>query len=641
METIPFYLEINSLYEKHLSRKVDYEGLCTYSKLFQNNKMNVDKLEYIILNSSEYKNKDTETNSEELEVSRNLNIEWDLLNAYKNDKKDKFDWLVSRKYQKPENGMFTVLITNWKRIQFLKKCFESVIQCGITDIVISNCCLTNETLAFFKEVSDKYPYVRIVTTNTDHGCNQLWLQGLYYVTTPYVLILHDDDELSSLMKNYKNTIDDILFYNKNLSLLFWDAYILEDNEILDEYHKSWKHPEGRYNSQDFLQDYEKATYPLSPVVQIMKTDLCVQVLSETKTYFQESKYYSKPTMMLGNEIMMTLRSLNQKSVIYYLDKPLTLYGRHGESESEIYIKNESDILKKGYLNARKYFSEHKENVQITDPQYVHIVNIWSPKNSDDYRRHKYACDNWYEFYEKGLMSPRFIYDAEFTRMSDCVGDKRKMPFIKDVIEFGSKHLQNNDVVVLTNADISFSSDAFHKLKQNVEKYGCTFSFRRDSKKQIDKLSFRSDEISSEMDWYVGSDMFAFKKSWWTKWSGLFPDLIIGKPNWDWIMRIIMGYSVIGSKVLNQTLETYGNIVETKDVIYHEKHESYAELSNVYYKDEANQWNWYVAKRWFEFMTNGDILQIDGGHVFEVLPELRHTGWHNYINCMEKTWIKYK
>lgn len=639
METLPFYDEINSLYEKYLDRKVDYEGLCTYSKLFKTNKMNKDKLEFIIINSPEYKEKETKE-TPDTELTRSMKIGWDLIQAYKHDKKDEKDWLLKRNYKKSEHGMFTVLITNWKRLTFVRNCFESVIQAGITDIVISNCCLTKETLAFFKEVSDKYPFVKIVTTEADHGCNQLWLQGLYYVTTPYVLILHDDDELSSLMKGYKTIIDDILFYNENLSLLFWDAYILENEEISDEYHKSWKHPEGKYKAREFLTDYEKAIYPLSPVVQIMKTDLCIEVLSETKTYFQESKYYSKPTMMLGNEIMMTLRSLNQDSVIYYLDKPLTLYGRHEESESEIYVKDGSDVLKKGYLNARKYFAQHKEQVQQTDAQYIHVVNVWAPKHNEDYRRHKYAMNNWYSFYEKGDMVPRFMYDDEFTRMSDCVGDKRKMPFLHDIINIASQNLQDNDVILLTNADISFASDALVKLKQNVRKYGCTFSFRRDSTEPIEQMVYRSEDIQAEFAWYVGSDLFAFTKSWWKRWGGLFPDFIIGKPNWDWVMRVLMGYSVIGKKVFRQTLETYGTTVETKDIIYHEKHDSYAELQNVYMKDQANQWNWYLAKRWFQFMTQHKLDELDGGHVFQNIPALRHQGWHNYIETMERTWSSY-
>ena len=102
----------------------------------------------------------------------------------------------------------------------------------------------------------------------------------------------------------------------------------------------------------------------------------------------------------------------------------------------------------------------------------------------------------------------------------------------------------------------------------------------------------------------------------------------------------MGYSVIGKKVFRQTLETYGTTVETNDIIYHEKHDSYAELQNVYMKDQANQWNWYLAKRWFQFMTHHKLDELDGGHVFQNFPPLRHNGWHRYIETMERTWSSY-
>ena len=639
METLPFYEEINSLYEHHLGRKVDYEGLCTYSKLFQSKKMTADKLEFIILNSPEYKNRKTET-TDELQIERNMKMKWDIIHAYESNKDDHKDWLIKRKFSMAENSMFTVLITNWKRDQFVKKCFESVIRAGITNIVISNCCLTTYCLAFLKEVSDKYPFVKIVTTETDHGCNQLWLQGMYYVTTPYVLVLHDDDELSSMMKHYKPVLEDILFYNKDLYFVFWDAYILENDEITDEYHKSWKNPEGKYKTSDFLRDYEKATYPLSPVVQIMRTDICIRALSECKTYFTEDKYFSKPTMMLGNEIMMTLRSLQHNGILYYLDKPLTLYGRHDGSESEIHVRSESNALKNGYIAARKYFSEHKEDIQQTDGQFVHVVNTFWPKAEEDYRRHKYAMNNWYQFYEKGDMTPRFIYDGEFTRMSKCVGDQRNMPFIKDIIDIAIQNLQKNDVIVLTNADISFAANAMKEIKKRIIKYGCTFSFRRDSNNIIDREDYTTDDVMTYFDWYVGSDMFAFTKNWWMRWKDLFPDLIIGKPNWDWIMRTLMGYSVIGNDVFSQTLETYGSVVETPNAIYHEKHESYAERSEIYYRDPANQWNWMIAKEWFEFMTKYNLDELDGGHVFKNVNQTVHQGWHTYIQHMKRTWSSY-
>lgn len=641
METLPYYEEINSVYEEFLDRKVDYDGFTTYSKAFMRGKLNRNALITIIKSSDEFKKKMIKEPVKEDVIDRHMNIEWDMIHAYKNDRKSKEEFLVSRKYvNNKSKSNLTVLITNWKRETFVKKCFESVLHAGIENIVISNCSLTKEGLAFLKEVSDKYPSVKIVTTEEDHGCNQLWLQGLYYVTTKYVLILHDDDELSPTMKEYIDKIEDALKL-KDLYFVFWNGYILENDTVTDEYHKNWNREEGFYKTEDFLVDYVNATYPLSPVVQIMRTDICIKTLTECKNNFIDEKYYSKPTMMLGNEIMMTLRTLeNMGKEIYYIDAGLTLYGRHNQSESEIHLRNESDELKRGYENARKYFADNPYWGEVSKGSIIHAINIFHPKHESDLRRHLYAMNNWYYFYEKNEMTPRFIYDEEFTRMSDQVGDNRKMPFVKDIINLAFKHLNEEDIVIITNSDISIATNGIKSVRKMITKHECCFSFRRDHYGELEKVLWTIDDVNT-LQWYVGSDLFAFTKRWWNRWGELFPDLLIGKPNWDWIMRCLMGYSIKGNEIWKQTINDIGNVACCEDIIYHEKHDSYAEKPEVYLTDKANMWNWVLAKEWFKVMTNDKLEELDGGEIFNNFNEeeiVKNYGeWFAYIKYMKKIW----
>lgn len=641
METLPFYDSINNVYESILKRKVDYDGFCTYTKLFSSKKMTEEKLEMILKASDEYKKLNIkESKPSSLNTVREFTIDWDILGAYKSDSKIKEEFLLSRKLEKQNTSdMFTFVITNWKRLDMVKKCFESILNAGFTNIVISNCGLDKNTLGWLKEVSDKYSFVKIVTTKKDLGVNQLWLQGLYYVTTPYVCIFHDDDEVHPNIKNYRNKINELLSL-ENLYFMFWDAIILENNKITTEYHSNWDRSEGYYTTDDYLTTYLKATYPLSPVVQIMKTDICIRVLSECKYNFTTEEHFSKPTMMLGNEIMMTLRTLEHKNkAIYYIDKALTLYGRHPMSESEIYVQSKEDTLINGYKCAREYFSNNPYYGPVTKRNFIHVVNIFNPSNEDDHRRHFQAIKNWYQFYEKGIITPRFIYDNEFERNSTHVGDKKSMPFIKDIINISIRYLRDNDVIILTNSDILFANDFIPNVRPYIEKYGCSFGFRYDSYEEIDDINMSSEDIESLLKWYVGSDVFVFTKQWWTRWGSLFPDLLIGKPNWDWIMRVLMGYSVKGEQIWCQDLQSIGNIVNCNACIYHEKHESYAELQDNYFKDNANLWNWNVAKEWFTFMKPDG--NIDGFEIFNNVKSLNTNGWNEYIKLMKMNWVSYK
>jgi len=654
METLPYYEEINGIYDRLLGRKVDYDGFCTYSVLFEKGKMNERKLENILKNSNEYKKREvggeeeTEAEGEEAfnGIKRETNVVWDVIGAYKTDKKDIKETLLKRKYEKSgSDSLFSVVITNWKRTEFLKRCFESIVKCGIKNIIISCSSLSREGLVVLKEIMDKHRHVKVVATEGDLGVNQLWLQGLYYVNTPYVLIMHDDDEMCNLMEDYLVKIENIL--DTDVELLWWDGLILEtdedgDAELTHEYHSNWNRNSGYYKTQEYLEDYKKAVYPVSPVVQILKTKTCIDVLSECKSNFRSNEHFSKPTMMLGNEIMLTLRTLENKNKdIYYLNKPLTLYGRHSGSESEIYVQNEDNTLKKGYSAARNYFLENPNYGIVNEGNLIHLVSMFSPKCENDERRHLYAMNNWYRFYEKGVITPRFIYDNEFTRMSKDVGDKRNMPFIKDIIDIGFENLRDEDVIVLTNSDISFTTDAFKYIKKYTKKYGCCFAFRYDSQQMIeDETWYSSHELDAYFDWYVGSDVFAITKAWWKRWGPMYPDLLIGKPNWDWIMRSLMGYSIIGDKVWNQSLDTIGNIANCGSIIYHEKHESYAELKDLYFNDKANLWNWKIAYEWFKEISNG---KVDGMDIFENIKNkhMNYIGWNGYISYAKRFWHLFK
>ena len=119
METLPYYEEINGIYDRLLGRKVDYDGFCTYSVLFEKGKMNERKLENILKNSNEYKKREvggeeeTEAEGEEAfnGIKRETNVVWDVIGAYKSDKKDIKETLLKRKYEKSgSDSLFSVVI---------------------------------------------------------------------------------------------------------------------------------------------------------------------------------------------------------------------------------------------------------------------------------------------------------------------------------------------------------------------------------------------------------------------------------------------------------------------------------------------------------------------------------------------------
>lgn len=586
---------IKQAYEETLGREADPSGLKSYKDQHNKSWTTLEDLTNILKGSGEYQ--------EKIKTKTKL----DTLNQ-----KVQVPWELKRTYKHPRNLdaiPITVVITNWKRLEFLKPCVESILRSGIPNIVVSCCETSPETLTWLDTQPDS---IKVTHIEGDLGCNRLWLNGLYHVQTPYVLVMHDDDELSV---DFKDSLVDICnILAEKPSMVWWDGIIKEDGKVTNEYHANFSGKEGWVESKTFLNEYIGGLYPMSPVVQIMNTQSCIRALNECDTHFTDSKYFSKPAMMLGNEITMTCRSLLTADKCYYFNRGLTYFGRHPGSESEIYMQNGQDDLKRGYKAARDYLKASLYKPLKSEGSIVHVVNPFLPRDPDDIRRHVYACNNWKREYERGHMIPLHIADSEFRRDSSHVGDKKKMPFINDILDISSHNIQDHDIIVLTNADISFATDAHVKIREAVSRHGCCFSFRYDAYEPLEQAQYTSEEVQDHLQWYVGSDMFAMTKAWWLKWKTIIPLLLIGKPNWDWIFRVTMGYSIEGGRVFDKSLESAGDVCEVKGVIYHEKHDSFAEQASVYFRDPANVWNWRAAMDFFSFMAAGK--RVDGTEIFD-------------------------
>ena len=460
---------IKQAYRETLGRHADPSGIRSYKSQHKKSWETLGELTRLLMNSNEYSS--------------------NKLRADAKTKRDKTNsvvvvpWELSRKYTRPINPVLiplTVVITNWKRLEFLKSCVASVLSSGIPNIVVSCCETSPDTLEWLSLQPDT---VKVTYIENDNGCNSLWLNGLYQVQTPYVIVMHDDDELSADFKD--NLVDVCNILAEKPSLVWWDGIIKEDGKVTDEYHANSSKAEGWVKSEDFLKDYIGGLYPMSPVVQIMKTDSCIRALNECSDHFVDPKYFSKPTMMLGNEITMTCRTLLTGPRAYYFNRGLTYYGRHAGSESEIYVQNGNDDLKRGYAAARAYLKTNLKVPLASQGSLVHVVNHFLPGDPDDRRRHVYARNTWQREYRKGNMIPRHLADSEFSRNSSHVGDKKRMPFIRDIIAASMVNLQDNDIVVLTNADISFTTDAHTNIRKRVsDNKGCCFSFRYDAESPL-------------------------------------------------------------------------------------------------------------------------------------------------------------
>jgi hypothetical protein len=251
-------------------------------------------------------------------------------------------------------------------------------------------------------------------------------------------------------------------------------------------------------------------------------------------------------------------------------------------------KNIMDLLDNIKYESIKNDIDFGNSDSDNDNFIIHVSSIYRPKDNDSIRRNEFAQKTWKNLYESGNVIPAMLYD-----------DNGELPKIKDIFEWGYKFCKNDDDIILyTNSDICLTEDAYDKILESCKKYKCTFSFRKDfdiidTMKSI--VDVKNSKYSDGSKTPKGADVFAVTKNWWDNWRDYLPDgQFIGRPTWDWTLRISMGKSIEGDVVFNQKFEDQGSICETPNISYHENHESYWKKFDTSENTKIS-YNWMMEK----------------------------------------------
>lgn len=157
--------------------------------------------------------------------------------------------------------------------------------------------------------------------------------------------------------------------------------------------------------------------------------------------------------------------------------------------------------------------------------------------------------------------------------------KHKLPKIKDMINsVADKNINDDDIIFIVNSDISIVP-GLTGLLMEIGKNGAAFFHRHDFKR-LEKPLISEVEIQRG-SWYIGSDAFAFTKSWWLRNRDIYPDMYYAREAWDMVFR-------------NMIKRSRG--IEIFTSIYHEKHKSFWEAKeNINCKENSH--NRSVGKEW--------------------------------------------
>jgi hypothetical protein len=96
-------------------------------------------------------------------------------------------------------------------------------------------------------------------------------------------------------------------------------------------------------------------------------------------------------------------------------------------------------------------------------------------------------------------------------------------------------------------------------------------------------TFTSSELA-QIKTYSGTDLFCFTKDWWKQNREIFPDMLLGREGFDWVLRRLMLYE-------------YPNAELTEPVVYHYSHKSqWCQLPYIV-NNKGQIHNRNLAKQW--------------------------------------------
>lgn len=221
---------------------------------------------------------------------------------------------------------------------------------------------------------------------------------------------------------------------------------------------------------------------------------------------------------------------------------------------------------------------------------VHAASIYKSNNAEENGRNTRAQRTWNMLYSRhaGMFVPS--YAANAIRSSADLGDKRILPYLKDVIACAIEDCdRDEDIVLYTNADSFLIQESLNILVPCVTDKKRGYSHRR----EIDKIPrswFTQEDLLGRAEKSQGVDAFAFTKRWWLENADEYPDFFIGCEGFDWILKFMMG--------LDSRIE---------DFVYHLQHQ-FPLWSQSRTISPANLYNRRLSVEWVNGRADKDMIK---------------------------------
>lgn len=223
----------------------------------------------------------------------------------------------------------------------------------------------------------------------------------------------------------------------------------------------------------------------------------------------------------------------------------------------------------------------------------HCVQIRDTKDQRVLR----ARESWEKMYSVGTVKPIHIPDS-FNRTAEIIGDKRKLPFLRDILKIAADNISDSDILIFTNDDVAFGARSVEQSVLKLNHVPIVTGARSDV-----------DNVSSPTDFrrHLGRDFVAFRGDWLRKNINLIPDFIVGASEWDLVVAA-MARKHCGIEMICDNIGVVFPECEIPfKLITHEPHDAVWQRAENVNTSPSQKHNRALAEEWFR--SNSRSLKL--------------------------------
>jgi len=173
------------------------------------------------------------------------------------------------------------------------------------------------------------------------------------------------------------------------------------------------------------------------------------------------------------------------------------------------------------------------------------------------------------------------YSTIGRRTSRDLGDVRSVPYVNDLFDKGVDVAGESGIVCWSNLDVCLVPEAAAIVRKKLDAASCCFSGRIDVD---DARPRRSRRDLSSQPISPGTDLFAFRSSWWLKHRDNFPEMFISCEAFDFMLRKLMEQDNLAADII-------------PPILYHERHSAFWADAENRLHNPAQRHNRSAALHW--------------------------------------------